>query len=255
MSAVMGYCDNWSVAPGDTISFKVSCLDTSRYEARIVRLKQPDAGPLATPFAPEPVDAPCNGQHDGRFQRIPCGSLAVVPAHPVLAPSGDFTVAAYVMPTTPAKGRQAIMGTWCDKRHTGWGLEIADDATLTFRCGDARISTSTKLRARKWYLIAASFDSRRGSRHALPGTGHNKRLRFRTEPPPPKDQPPHPATHPARLLSRPGPAAIRLNPPAGAASISALISTAGSTVPASPPSPWTARESACSSITPAPYQL
>ncbi len=163
MSAVMGYCDNWSVAPGDTISFKVSCLDTSRYEARIVRLKQPDAGPLATPFAPEPVDAPCNGQHDGRFQRIPCGSLAVVPAQPVLAPSGDFTVAAYVMPTTPAKGRQAIMGTWCDKRHTGWGLEIADDATLTFRCGDARISTSTKLRARKWYLIAASFDSRRGS--------------------------------------------------------------------------------------------
>ena len=230
---------------------------TSRYEARIVRLKQPDAGPLATPFAPEPVDAPCNGQHDGRFQRIPCGSLAVVPAHPVLAPSGDFTVAAYVMPTTPAKGRQAIMGTWCEANAIPAGAWRSPTTRHSpSACGDCpRIDHAQAAAPGKWYLIAASFDARRGTVTLFqePVTAHGfdseRADHHRT------DQQPHPATHPARLLSRPGPAAIRLNPPAGAASISALISTAGSTVPASPPSPWTARESACSSTTPAPYQL
>ncbi len=79
MKRVMGYCDRWSVAPGETVRFMVSCLEGDRYNAQIVRLKQPDAGPLATPFAPEPVDAPCNGSHAGRRQAIPIGSLAAVP--------------------------------------------------------------------------------------------------------------------------------------------------------------------------------
>ncbi len=84
MTRVMGYSDRWSVAPGETVRFMVSCIGTERYEARIVRLRQPDAGPQATPFAPEPVAAPCNGTHEGREQTIPIGSLAVVPAHPAV---------------------------------------------------------------------------------------------------------------------------------------------------------------------------
>ena len=85
MPRVMGYCDRWSVAPGATVRFMVSTIETDRYDAAIVRLRQPEAGPLATPFAPEPVDAPCNGSHAGRFQRIPIGSYAAVPAHPAFA--------------------------------------------------------------------------------------------------------------------------------------------------------------------------
>ncbi len=127
MTAVMGYADQWSVAPGDTLHFMVSCLEIDHYHMQLVRLKQPDAGPLATPFAPEPIDAPCNGHHSGRFQPIPVGSLAVVPSHPALALSGSISVVACIMPTTPAKGRQAIMGTWNDAAQTGFGLEIDAD--------------------------------------------------------------------------------------------------------------------------------
>jgi len=124
MNRVMGYADRWSVAPGDTVRFMVSCLGGNEYTARIVRLKQPEAGPLATPFAPEEVAAPCNGSHPGRLQTIPIGSLAVVPAHPAMDLSGSVTLAGYVMPTTPAKGRQAIMGNWNEASETGIGLEI-----------------------------------------------------------------------------------------------------------------------------------
>jgi N,N-dimethylformamidase len=164
MTRVMGYGDRWSVAPGETVRFMVSCLDGDRYNAQIVRLKQPDAGPLATPFVPEPVVAPCNGSHTGRYQPIPIGSLAVVPPHAALAFAGSFSIAAYVFPTTPAKGRQAILGTWSEATETGYGLEIGADGALALRigAGPGRVtctSSGVGLSPRRWYLAAAAFDA------------------------------------------------------------------------------------------------
>ena len=166
MNRVMGYCDRWSVAPGETVRFMVSCLGGDRYDAAIVRLRQPDAGPLATPFAPEPVAAPCNGSHGGRMQSLPAGSLAVVPAHPVFA-AASFSLVAYLWPTTPTKGRQAIMGTWNESAQTGYGIEIGDDGALALRVGAgpgrvATVSTEIPLSTRRWYLVAAAFDAASG---------------------------------------------------------------------------------------------
>jgi len=168
MKRVMGYPDRWSVAPGETVRFMVSCLDADRYDAQIVRLKQPDAGPLATPFAPEPIAAPCNGGHSGRRQTIPIGSLAVVPAHPALAIAGSFTIAAYVWPTTPTKTRQAIVGTWSEASQTGYGIEIDAKGALSVRIGAgpgrvAELSSRVPLTTRRWYLAAAVFDAERGT--------------------------------------------------------------------------------------------
>src|ERR1700674_4049608 len=168
MNRVIAYSDRWSVAPGETLRFFVSCLGGNDYTAHIVRLKQPEAGPLATPFAPEPVDAPCNGPHAGRCQPIPIGSLAVVPAHQALAVPGSFTLMAYVCPTTPAKGRQAIMGTWCEASETGFGLELDASGALALRMGAGRgrvsaISSGVAMSRRRWYLVAASHDAERGT--------------------------------------------------------------------------------------------
>lgn len=167
MNRVMAYCDRWSVAPGETLRFMVSCLGGDRYDAQIVRLKQPEAGPLATPFAPEGVDAPCNGLHMGRYQSIPIGSLAVVPPHQAFTPDGSFTLMAYVFPTTPKKGRQAIMGTWSEADETGFGLEIGANGALALRIGAGRgrvvsVSSGVTLRRRRWYLVAAAFDAESG---------------------------------------------------------------------------------------------
>lgn len=168
MSRVMGYCDRWSVAPGETVRFMVSCEGAARYDARIVRLKQPEAGPLATAFAPEPVDAPCNGSHPGRLQSIPIGSLAVVPAHSAFALSASFSIAVCVYPTTPGKGRQAIIGTWTEATQTGFGLEMDAAGALTLRIGAgpaavACVSTGVPLSARRWYFVAAAFDADAGT--------------------------------------------------------------------------------------------
>ncbi|MEA2741430.1 MAG: hypothetical protein QOH05_4737 [Acetobacteraceae bacterium] len=167
MGRIMGYGDRWSVAPGDTIRFMVSCLDGGDYEARVVRLEQPDAGPLATPFAPKPVDAPCNGTYAGRTQSIPIGSLAVVPPHRALSGMGGLTLIAYVWPTTPGRGRQAIMGTWCEATRTGYGLELDQAGSLVLRVGTAAgvatLATAVPLLAERWYRIVCTIDAATGA--------------------------------------------------------------------------------------------
>jgi N,N-dimethylformamidase len=163
MGRIMGYGDRWSVAPGETIRFMVSSLDGGSYDARIVRLKQPDSGPLGTPFAPEPVEAPCNATYAGRFQSIPIGSLAVVPPHAVLDGRDGLTLAAHVWPTTPGRGRQAIMGTWCEAAQTGYGLELDATGALTLRAGAAVLSTGVPLLSHRWYRVGATIDFATGA--------------------------------------------------------------------------------------------
>jgi len=160
MNRVMGYADKWSVAPGEQISFMVSCLGGDHYDVQIVRLEQPDAGPLATPFAPAPVAADCNGRHAGKFQPIPIGSCGVTTVIPRL--TEGFTLLAYVMPTTPEKGRQAIMGTWNEEAQTGIGLEIGPTGCARLRIGTFRLESGAPMRERRWYLLAASYDAASG---------------------------------------------------------------------------------------------
>ncbi len=134
---------------------------------------------MATPFAPEPVDAPCNGTYPGRAQSIPVGSLAVVPNHPVLSGTSGVTLVAYVWPTTPGRGRQAIMGTWCEASQTGYGLELDDAGGLVLRVGGdagvASLATGVPLLAERWYRVAGTVDAATGaltlSQVPVPGNG------------------------------------------------------------------------------------
>ena len=174
MKRVMGYCDRWSAGPGETVRFKVSCIGTDQYDAQIVRLKQPDAGKQATRFEPEPIAADCNGPHPGRHQPIPIGGAAAVPAHPAIPSGGCFSLCAWVYPTTPDKGRQAVMGTWCEAAQTGFGIEILDGA-FALRVGATVLSAKVKLLARRWYFVAATFEAATGTITLLqePRTDHD----------------------------------------------------------------------------------
>src|SRR5437879_7738726 len=85
MTVLMGYADKVSVAPGETIGFKVSCTGAARYRADIVRVLSPEAGPEAPPFRSERVETPANGVYPAREQQLRCGSCALVPAHRAVA--------------------------------------------------------------------------------------------------------------------------------------------------------------------------
>jgi N,N-dimethylformamidase len=164
MTVLMGYADKVSVAPGETIGFKVSCTGAPRYRADIVRVLSPEAGPEAPPFRSERVDTPANGEYPARGQQLRCGSWAMVPAHKTVAALQSFSLQAFIWPTLPGRGRQAIMGTWSETLGSGFGLALDDSGALELRFGGGKggpfvLASGVPLLTRKWYFVAASFDA------------------------------------------------------------------------------------------------
>ena len=167
MTALLGYCDPISAAPGERVHFMVSCIGAARYDAEIVRLINPQAGPLATPFRTERIETPVNRSHPGRRQEIHSGSFGVVDPHPAIGGLTSFTLQAYVWPTTPGRRRQALLGTWSEGAQRGFGLGLDAAGALELRIGDgasvAVLSTQAPLLGRRWYLVAGSFDAASGA--------------------------------------------------------------------------------------------
>ncbi|HEX3499875.1 MAG TPA: LamG domain-containing protein, partial [Stellaceae bacterium] len=167
MTVLMGYADRISVAAGETIAFKVSCSGAARYRAEIVRVLSPEAGPQAPPFRREIVETPANGEYLAREQALRCGSWAMVPTHPRLAALESFSLQAFIWPTLPGRGRQAIAGTWSETLDSGFGLMIGAGGTLELRIGDGKaaafvLASEIPLLTRKWYFVAASYDRASG---------------------------------------------------------------------------------------------
>jgi N,N-dimethylformamidase len=160
--AILAYADEVSVAPGETVAFRVSCHGVERYRADIVRLLAPDTGPDAPGFREEVVPTPVSGEYPGRVQELLIGSYAIVPPSPLFAlPS--FTLQVLAWPTRPGAGRQALLGTWVEGARAGFGLGLDAAGALVLRLGDGsrveEVSTGVALAERRWYLLAASFDA------------------------------------------------------------------------------------------------
>ena len=168
---IAGYTDKLSVAPGETVRFLVSCDDgAASYRAGIVRLICTDDHPEGPGLIERPVKTSVDGEYPGRRQPIHAGSYAVVPSGPALAPLESFTVQAMIWPTTPAKGRQSLLGTWSEETRAGFALEIDESGAVALRIGDGEgdgevCSTGKALPAREWALAAASYDAATGEVH------------------------------------------------------------------------------------------
>jgi len=108
---VLGYADAFSVANGETISFKISSRQNAPYHAEIVRLRCADHSGIG--LKQTTIDTPINGEYAGRFQPTYAGSYAEIEgADAFHETTGGLTMQVYIWPTTPHKGPQAIMGTW-----------------------------------------------------------------------------------------------------------------------------------------------
>ena len=111
---IVGYSDPLSAAPGETVRFMVSSR-VPTYEARIVRLLGVDGyGGLRL----GEVETPVGGQFPGREQPLAPGSYAAVPDHPLMGGPG-FVVEAWIWPTSPGSGTQAVLGKWCEAESDG----------------------------------------------------------------------------------------------------------------------------------------
>src|SRR6185295_11276339 len=113
-----------SVAPGETIAFKVSSALAGTYQARLVRVICGDPNPAGPGIRERDVPAPFAGAHPSRAQRAPLGSYARAADAPALRDISSFTATAIVWPTTPGKGRQGIIARADGASGAGFALWI-----------------------------------------------------------------------------------------------------------------------------------
>jgi N,N-dimethylformamidase len=165
MYRILGYPDRWTVRPGESVAFKVSCDGMRRFHADIVRLVCGDDS-AAGPGFKETVTAEL-GEHAGRFQPIEIGSYGRVAADPALDSGGAFALSLAIFPTAPGEGEQCLMARACADRQAGWGLFIDDEARLRLRIGDGKgsfadLAGDAAVPARRWLRVVAGYDPASG---------------------------------------------------------------------------------------------
>src|SRR5262245_34523018 len=156
---LVGYTDRLSVAPGETIRFMVSSTHRT-YRADVVRLIHGDENPQGPGFKEAEVATPINGEYAGRVQPIVTGSYGIVVTDWRLNLAGSVTLQAWVLPTTPAKGRQGLLGKWSGHDASGYLLTIDEGGDLAVSLGDgkghtAHLRTGIPLAPHTWSFVAA----------------------------------------------------------------------------------------------------
>ncbi len=158
---IVGYADRLSVAPGEQIRFMVSCYGLNTYEARVEKLIHGDENPQGPGFKSQPVAAPINGTYTGREQASFSGSYMHVPPSQVLDGLSSFTLSTFIWPTTPRKGKQALLGQWHEGDKRGYHLLIDPQGCLSFAVADGthevELHLDQPLRPKAWYFIGASY--------------------------------------------------------------------------------------------------
>ncbi len=164
---LIGYSDRLSVAPGETIRFHVSS-DHARYRTQLVRLIHGDTNPDGPGFKQVVIPSALDAERAGEHHDIRSGSYLEIPVGDLDA-TGGFTFTAFIRPTLPGVGEQAILSRG-DPFHGG-GLAVALDETGALelvvggrKAGDAadsahRWSTGAPMRRWEWYFVAVTIQS------------------------------------------------------------------------------------------------
>jgi len=165
MLRLLGYTDRLTAAPGDTIRFMVSC-DHPAYRARLVRLIHGDTNPAGPGFRQVEVASAIDREYHGKHEDIRSGSYAEIPFNPGSA-TGGFAFTAFIQPTLPGHGEQAILSRGDPFHGGGLALGLDEQGALELVVGgrgagdtaDAphRYSTGRPMRRWEWYFVAVSI--------------------------------------------------------------------------------------------------
>ena len=110
---ISAYTDKLSVKPGDTLRVMASTDGASSVRAQLVRLIHGDEHPDGPGFVERPVASSIDREWPACKRYIQKGNfLHVADPQGRLAPTGPFTLHAYIFPTLPGAGRQVLLGRW-----------------------------------------------------------------------------------------------------------------------------------------------
>ena len=162
---IIGYADELSVSPGQTIEFKVSCEGLESYQADIVKLRCGDLHPQGRGVIESPFPHSETRDYEAREQPINAGSYGVIDSSTRLANLSSFSLQCWIWPTTPGKGEQLLMGCWNLPRRSGYALGLDEVGAVVLKLGNGaceRVTTGVALPIREWALVGASYDATSG---------------------------------------------------------------------------------------------
>ena len=160
---VVGYSDQISLQPGDTVNIMVSCKQDN-YQADFVRLMNGDNHPDGPGVKEEEIPSNITGKHPGRVQEFQHGSYIKIDNSPELNIKSSFTIQAWIYPTESEKSIQGIVTKWSHASQTGYGLFLNDKKQLELWISDSsqkieKISTDKPISYNTWNFIYATYNS------------------------------------------------------------------------------------------------
>jgi N,N-dimethylformamidase len=150
------YCDQISVAPGDTIRCMVNCDGAASFQAELQRIVCGDENPNGPGYRADRTAVDLGGPFPARRQPIRPGSYGIVQPRRLPEDLESFSLTLLVWPTTAQKGRQALIAG----RGLFLGLDGAGRLLLELSDGGIALRGAHPLLERHWYLVAASYDAR-----------------------------------------------------------------------------------------------
>ncbi|HEY2132693.1 MAG TPA: N,N-dimethylformamidase beta subunit family domain-containing protein [Acetobacteraceae bacterium] len=159
MHPLVGYCDRWSVKPGETIRFMVSSRDDTEFSLRFARHICADPNPDGPGYREIPMATPLEGRRPGLFQPAFLGSFGR--ADLAVSVSPGFAIAATIWPTTPGKGEQGVVSLM----GADWSLALGIGpgggamARLVSPVGVQQAEVPAAMLTRRWYDIALAIDA------------------------------------------------------------------------------------------------
>ena len=149
----VGYCDPWSVAPGESVNVMVSTARPA-FHASLVRL----TGQASTVDVPSPID----GRYPGRVQVARPGSCVVVADATPVSALESVSVGVWAWPTRPVVGREQVLVSG-----GSWLLGLDEVGRPFFRVGtaggDCEAAGSASVTERAWVLLCGSYDAETGT--------------------------------------------------------------------------------------------
>lgn len=164
---LFGYSDPLCARAGAPVDFMISAEGTDTVKSEIVRIVHGDYNQLGPGFIEESIKTDIPAELPARRQYTQVGSFAkVADEGGKLAPTGAFTLHAFISPSKPGGRRQTIMGRWSVNKSRGFALGINPEGKLEFWVGDGRrvdqVTADAPLAPKVWVLAAASFNPATG---------------------------------------------------------------------------------------------
>lgn len=166
MLKIVGYPDRYSVAPGETVNFKVSLEEGSSFDARLVRVVHGDANPDGPGLKFRHIASNADGSFAGKPQRADMGSFMRVEGAPSLGGEA-FTFFAVLWPTLVSRADQTILCQWDAATASGFRIGLSEKGLLSVtlaRNGKEVVFTAAHaMLNRQWYTVGVSIDPASGA--------------------------------------------------------------------------------------------